>query len=134
MKVMLLDEQGVDLTEITSHLGRSPGQMLVDWASRPDALFRYYFDRGQRAVTAVIGAAKWSAVLGTRWQMGARFWFLHTFHPVRAAPRGASAPSTQEPGRVATSIASLHAKHVSAPHRAPAGAGAGAPEPRGAPA
>ncbi len=124
MKVMLLDEQGVELTEITSHLGRSPDQMLVDWATRPDALFQYYFDRGSRTVTAVIDVATWSAVLGTRWQMGARFWFLHKFHPVRAAPRGPSAASTQDPSLVATSIPSLHSKHANGAHRAPAGAGA----------
>jgi hypothetical protein len=39
MKVTLLDAQDLVLTEITSHVGRSPGQMLVDWATRPDALF-----------------------------------------------------------------------------------------------
>ena len=89
MQVTLLDEEGLVLTEITSHLGRSPGQMLVDWATRPDVLFQYYFDRGQRAVTAIVGAAKWSAVLGTRWQMGARFWFLHQFLPLRTPARAA---------------------------------------------
>ena len=84
MKVTLLDAQDLVLTEITSHVGRSPGQMLVDWATRPDALFQYYFDRGGRTVTVVVGAAMWSAVLGTRWQMGARFWFLRR---VRSRPR-----------------------------------------------
>jgi len=57
MQVTLLDETGSSSAEITSHLGRSSGQMLVDWATRPDALFQYYFDRGSRTVTAVIGAA-----------------------------------------------------------------------------
>ena len=84
MNVTLLDEQGNELTEITSHLGRSTGQMLIDWATRPDALFEYYFDRGKRAVTAVVGTASWSTVLGTRWQMGTRRWFLHEFRLVQA--------------------------------------------------
>lgn len=83
----LLDEQGLVLTEVRSHLSRSQGRMLVDWATRPDALFRYYFDCGGRSVTAVIGAVRWSAVLATRWQMGARFWFLHTFNRLRADSR-----------------------------------------------
>ncbi len=96
MKVTLLDEQGLELTEITSHVGRSPNRMLVDWATRPDALFEFYFDRGSRTVTAAIGAAKWSAMLGTRWQMGARFWFLHTFHAVPASPRDRLARSTRD--------------------------------------
>jgi hypothetical protein len=86
MNVTLLDEQGSELTEIRSHLGRSSGQMLVDWATRPDALFHHYFDRGSRTVTAVIGAATWTAQLGTRWKMGARFWFLHGFRPEWDAP------------------------------------------------
>jgi hypothetical protein len=77
MTFTLLDEHGEELTEVTSHLGRSAGHMLVDWATRPDLLFHYYFDRGSRTVTAMIDAAKWSAKLGTRWQMGERFWFLH---------------------------------------------------------
>ena len=82
MTFTLLDEQGDEITEITSHLARSAGHMLVDWATRPDVLFHYYFERGSRTVTAVIGAAKWSAVLGTRWQMGARFGSLHEFLPI----------------------------------------------------
>lgn len=72
MQVTVLDEQGLVLTEIASHVGR-PGQMLVDWATRPDTLFQYYFDRGGSAVTLMHNAARRSAVLGTRWQMGARF-------------------------------------------------------------
>jgi hypothetical protein len=40
MQATLLDDQDLVLTEITSHVGRSPGQMLVDWATRPDALFQ----------------------------------------------------------------------------------------------
>ncbi|MHB8378092.1 MAG: hypothetical protein ACYDEB_14230 [Dehalococcoidia bacterium] len=132
MKVTLLDEQGVELTKITSHLGRSPGQMLVDWATRPDALFQYYFDRGSRSVTAVIGAAKWSAVLGTRWQMGARRWFLHTFNPVGAAQRRQRAHWTQDSGLVVAGIRSLRATDATATHRAPAIARTS--EPRGVPA
>jgi hypothetical protein len=132
MQATLLDDQDLVLTEITSHVGRSPGQMLVDWATRPDALFQYYFDRGGRTVTVVVGAAMWSAVLGTRWQMGARFWFLHTFNPVRAAPRGPRARSPQDSELVATSSQSLHAKHANAAHRAPAAARTS--EPRGVPA
>ncbi len=46
MKVTLLDEQGVELTEVSSHLGRSSGRLLVDWATRPDALFRYITSTG----------------------------------------------------------------------------------------
>lgn len=132
MRVTLLDEKGVELTEITSHLGRSPGQLLVDWATRPDALFRYYFDRGRRTVTAVVGAATWSATLGTRWQMGARFWFLHTFRRVRAAVSGPGAPSKQDSGRIATRIPNLYVKNANAVQRAPALVRAS--EPRGAPA
>lgn len=120
MKITVLDEQGLVLTEITSRVGRSPGHILVDWATRPDALFQYYFDRGSRAVTAVIGAAEWSAVLGTRWQMGARFWFLHTFNPAPTAPLGRDAPVTQDTELVATGIPSPHAKHADAAHPAPA--------------
>ncbi len=86
MQATLLDEEGMVLTEITSHAGRSPGQVLVDWATRPDVLFQYYFDRGGSSVTMVRDAEQYSAVLGTRWQMGARFWFLHTLHRLRTAP------------------------------------------------
>jgi hypothetical protein len=103
MKVTLLDEQGVQLTEITSHVGRSRGQMLVDWATRPDALFQYYFDRGRRTVSLGNNAERYSAVLGTRWQMGARFWFLHTFHLVRAPAQAAGQTrSTRDSAPVAS--------------------------------
>ena len=88
MKVTLLDEQGVELTEVSSRVGRPPGQMLVDWATRPDVLFKYYFDRGRRTVTMVNNAERYRATLGTRWQMGVRFWFLHMFNPVPGAPLG----------------------------------------------
>jgi hypothetical protein len=132
MKVTLLDDQDLVLTEITSHVGRSPGQMLVDWATRPDALFQYYFDRGGRTVTFVNNAARYSAVLGTRWQMGARFWFLHTFNPARVAPRGPRVRSTQDSGLVATRSESLHAEHANAAHHAPAAARTS--EPGGVPA
>ncbi len=106
--------------------------MLVDWATRPDALFQYYFDRGGRTVTVVVGAAMWSAVLGTRWQMGARFWFLHTFNPARVAPRGPRVRSTQDSGLVATRSESLHAEGANAAHHAPAAARTS--EPGGVPA
>jgi hypothetical protein len=132
MQATLLDDQDLVLTEITSHVGRSPGQMLVDWATRPDALFQYYFDRGGRTVTVVVGGAMWSAVLGTRWQMGARFWFLQTFNPVRAAPRGRGARSPQDSELVATNSQSLRATHASAALDAPAVARTS--EPRGVPA
>jgi len=125
MKITVLDEQGLVLTEITARVGRSPGHILVDWATRPDALFQYYFDRGSRAVTAVIGASEWSAVLGTRWQIGARCWFLHVLVPVRApavaAARACSTPDSA-PGasytrrsravRVATDIDALAATPI----------------------
>jgi hypothetical protein len=88
MKVTLFDERGVELTRITARIGRSPDQMLVDWAARPDALFEYYFDRSSRAVTAVDGETTWSAVLGTLWQMGARRWFIHDI--VRIKDRASS--------------------------------------------
>src|SRR5512141_31585 len=88
MKVTLLDEHGMELTEVTSHVGRSSGQLLVDWATRPDVLFRYYFDQGRRTVTLVSKDVQYSALLETRWQMGARFWFLHQFNLVGAAPFG----------------------------------------------
>ncbi|MDP9238521.1 MAG: hypothetical protein M3P30_14190 [Chloroflexota bacterium] len=107
MTFTLLDEQGVELTEVTSHLGRSDSHMLFDGATRTDLLFHYYFDRGSRTVTAVIGAAKWSARLGTRWQMGARLWFLHEFllidASIEAAGQADSIPEslrrTEDTGR-----------------------------------
>ncbi len=132
MKVTLLDEQGVVLTEASSHVGRSPGQMLVDWATRPDALFQYYFDRDGRAVTLVIEAARYSAVLGTRWQMGARFWFLHTFDRVRAASPDPRTCSTQDSGLVAVSIRSGQTRRATATPPAPAIARTS--EPRSVPA
>ena len=88
MNLLLLDEQGQELSEVTSHVGKSPGQLVVDWATRPDALFRHYFDRSSRTVTAVTDAARWSAVLGTRWQMGARRWFLHELSLARPHTEG----------------------------------------------
>ena len=88
MNLLLLDEQGQELSEVMSHVGKSPGQLVVDWATRPDALFRHYFDRGSRTVTAVTEAARWSAVLGTRWQMGARRWFLHELSLARPRTEG----------------------------------------------
>jgi hypothetical protein len=132
MKVTLLDDQDLVLTEITSYVGRSPGQMLVDWATRPDALFQYYFDRGGRTVTLVSKGERYSAVLGTRWQMGARFWFLHTFNPVRVAPRGPCARPDSDSGLAAAKIAILYAEHANAAHRAPAAARSS--KPRGVPA
>lgn len=120
MKVTLLDEQGLVLTEVSSHVGRSPGQMLVDWATRPDALFQYYFDRDGRAVTLVTDAARYSAVLGTRWQMGARFWFLRTFDRLRTASPDPRTCSAQDSGLAAVSIRSGQTKHAKAAPRAPA--------------
>lgn len=93
---MLLDEQGSEITEITSHRGRLSGTMLVDWAARPETLFQHYFDRGVRMVTVVDKAERYSAMLGTRWQMGARFWFLHEFEAVHAMLHAAATP--QLPG------------------------------------
>ncbi len=110
MKVTLLDEQGVELTEVTSHLGRSSGQLVVDWATRPDALFRYYFDRGRRTVMLVNNAVQYSALLETRWQMGARFWFLHQFNLIRTSPLGQRVGSAQDSELVATAIRSLQTK------------------------
>ncbi len=75
MHITLLDERGCGLSDMTSHFGK-PGQLLMDWAARPDALFQYYFDRDGRVVTVVHGAARYAAILGTRWQMGTRFWYL----------------------------------------------------------
>ena len=111
MKVTLLDEQGVQLTEITSHLGRSAGQMLVDWATRPDALFQYYFG-GRRAVSVVTNEQQYSAVLGTRWQMGSRFWFLHEFTREPAPEFEPRRLLPQASGLVAGAI--LHAEGASA--------------------
>ncbi len=133
MKVTLLDETGVELSEVTSHLGRSQDQMLVDWAMRPDALFQYYFDRRKRTVTAVIDAVTWSAVLDTRWQMGARFWFLREVNPVQAPAqasgqaRSAPEPAPGDDGEAGRSRA---VRAAAAPD---ARAVAGGPEPRGAP-
>jgi hypothetical protein len=105
--------------------------MLVDWATRPDALFQYYFDRGGRTVTVVVGGAMWSAVLGTRWQMGSRFWFLQTFNPVRLTPRGPRARPGSDSRLAAARIAILYAEHASAALDAPAAARTS--EPRGVP-
>jgi hypothetical protein len=93
MKATLLAERGVEITEVTSHFGRSPEQMVVDWATRPDALFKYYFDRGRRTVTILNNAECHLATLATRWQMGARFWFLRAFDPIPTAPLGSRAVS-----------------------------------------
>jgi hypothetical protein len=121
MKITLLDEKGVELSEISSHLGRSSSQMLVDWATRPDALFEYYFDRHRRMVTAVIDAVTWSAVLDTRWQMGARFWFLREFNPVHALAQAAGqARSTLEPAPGASDTPHFRAVRAAAALDAPA--------------
>jgi hypothetical protein len=87
MNLTLLDEHGVELTEISSDVGGSPGQMLVDRATRPDLLFRYYFDRGQRNVTLVREGEHCAATLGTQWQMGARSWFVRELLPGSAPPQ-----------------------------------------------
>jgi hypothetical protein len=121
MKVTLLDEHGMELTEVTSHVGRSPGQLLVDWATRPDALFRYYFDQGRRTVTLVSNAVHYSALLETRWQMGARFWFLHQFNLVRTAPFGWHPNSTPESALVASALQSLQSEPRDAGQRATIG-------------
>jgi hypothetical protein len=126
MKDTLVDEDGVQLTEITSRPGRSPGQMLIDWAMRPDALFKHYFDRGRRDVTVVTGMTRCSAVLATRWQMGARFWFLEV-NPVEDAPPTPRARRAAESGLVATRSAILFAEEASAAHSFPAGAPTTAP-------
>lgn len=86
MPVTLLDGQGEILTEIRSRAATWSGRVLVDWASRPDVLFRYYFDRGGRAVSLLDSTDRYAAFLGTRWQMGARFWFLHKCEAVHSAP------------------------------------------------
>ncbi len=105
MNGTLLDEHGIELTDITSHLGRSSGQMLVDRATRPDALFHYYFGRGQRAVTLVENADRYTGVLGTHWQMGTRVWFVHAFDPAGSLPEAIEpAYSTPETGLGAISI------------------------------
>lgn len=127
MKVTLLDEHGLELTEVTSHLGRASGRLLVDWATRPDALFRYYFDRGRRTVMLVSNAVQYSALLETRWQMGARFWFLHQFNLVRADPLGRPARSTQESELVANAVQGLRLTPRAAAQRAPIGALASGP-------
>jgi hypothetical protein len=115
MKVTLLDDQGAELTEITSHLGRSAGRMLVDRAVRPDALFQYYFG-GRRTVGVVTSEEQYSASLGTRWQMGGRFWFLHEFSHIPSVPYNARTHSAQDSGLVA---AILHASPISADPGAP---------------
>jgi hypothetical protein len=132
MKVTLLDETGVELSEVTSHLGRSPDQMLVDWAMRPDALFQYYFDRRKPTVTAVVGEATWSAVLDTRWQMGARFWFLREFNPVQAPAEaaGKAPPFMLEPAPGVGET--VRSRAVSATAALDAPAVARGSEPRGA--
>jgi len=121
MNVTLFDEHGVELTEITSHLGRSSGKMLVDWATRPDALFQYYFG-GRRAVSVVSNEEQYSALLATRWQMGGRFWFLHEFSRVPAEQIDPRTHSTEDSGLVA---AILHAEHANAEHGARAAAPSG---------
>jgi hypothetical protein len=122
MKVTLLDEHGTELTEVISHVGRSSCHLLVDSATRPDMLFRYYFDQGRRTVTLVSNAVQYSAVLETRWQMGARFWFLHQFSLVRAAPSGGHVSPTPESALVADALQGLRLKPRDAAQSAPIGA------------
>ncbi len=121
MKVTLLDEQGIELTEIMSRLGRSSGQMLVDWALRPGALFHYYFGRGERAVTMVENAEQYACALGTRWQRGSRIWFLHAFDAV-ISPVQTTEPAcfTPESGLVAATIPLFYAKDANTDLGAPA--------------
>ena len=121
MNGTLLDEHGIELTDITSHLGRSSGQMLVDRATRPDALFHYYFGRGQRAVTLVENAERSTGILGTRWQTGTRVWFLHTFGFVSSPAQAVgSACSSPEAGLGAASVPPFYAKDANADLGAPA--------------
>jgi hypothetical protein len=127
MEATLLDEQGIMLTEVASHLGRS-GQMVVDRASQPGALFSYYFERGGRMVTLVKDAERFSAVLETRWQMGVRFWFLHTFVAIGSAPRSRRGRSARDAAPMAPSIRSLLDKEA---HATPVTTRVA--EPRGAP-
>ena len=89
MNVQIVDAQGIELTEITSHLGLVSGAMLVDRATRPDALFHHYFAGGSRTVRVVVSGEEWSAVLRTRWQVGGRRWSLSAFLPVGAATEAA---------------------------------------------
>lgn len=122
MQVTLLDEQGVKLTEITSHVGRSSGEMVVDWATRPDALFQYYFG-GRRTVSVVSNEEQYSAVLGTRWQMGARFWFLHEFNRVPASLLEPRPQLAQDSGLVAAILpADANKAHAFLNHKQPTGA------------
>jgi hypothetical protein len=125
MKATLLDEQGAEITEVRSHCGRSPGQMVVDWATRPDALFRYYFDRGRRTVILVNGAERHPVILDTRWLMGTRFWFLRTFDPIPTAPlapRAGSAAGARTMGHSRRGVAEveLAVTHASEPYGVPA--------------
>jgi hypothetical protein len=83
-------------------------------------------------VTLVNNAVRYSAVLGTRWQMGARFWFLQTFNPVRVTPRGPRARPGSDSRLAAARIAILYAEHASAALDAPAAARTS--EPGGVPA
>ena len=114
MKLTLLDEQGAELTEITWRFGRVPGRVNVDWATRPDALFRYYFDQGARAVTAVTSGGTWAALLGTRWQMGARFWFLHALVRIDESPVKRSPSRKRRPAIAASGIRELSRHELTA--------------------
>ncbi len=121
MNATLLDEQGTELTHITAHPGASDGLVLVDWATRPDALFRHYFDHGRRAVTLLSDTERYLAMLDTRWQMGSRFWFLRTFSLVSSPAQAVgSACSSPEAGLGAASIPPFFAKDANANLGAPA--------------
>lgn len=93
METTLHDEQGALLTRITIRAGAG-GRVLVDRTARPDLLFRHYFDDGQRNVTLVHNERTYTAALGTRWQMGRRFWFLEQCRPadMRSAQEARSVP------------------------------------------
>jgi hypothetical protein len=112
MQITLLDDHRHPLTEVASHPGKSPGRMLVDWATRPDAMFEYYFDRGGRIVTVERGAASWRAILGTRWQMGARFWFLDIFSAASTNPDAPRADPPQGTTRRYTRFAQRRGKQA----------------------
>jgi hypothetical protein len=132
VKVTLRDEHGMGLTEVNWHVGRVPGQILVDGLTRPVAVFEYYFDGGRRSVIVAVGTTLWSATLGTCWRMGARCWFLDDFHLVPGAAHGEGARAAVEPAPVGTGVQALHAEHDNSDQRSLAAARR--PRPQGAPA
>ena len=85
MMITLRDERGSPLSKASAHAYRPPRPVLLDFTTRPDALFRYYFDHSGRSVVVAIGATIWMGSLATRWRMGVRSWFLHDLHRLRVA-------------------------------------------------